>query len=518
MRKLVCAATVLGLVGVAGAQDASTTTTTTTTATDVSIDEAPASSSAEDFGPGNIEAGLYLGGFISNYYHQFYDTDLYPANEGQPGNREELDRVSPQFGLRFAVFPNPYFGIEADANVILASTKMSGDGAQIYGLGALAMVQKPGRVTPYIGLGATIKHVSSDNSALGADTDVPLQLAGGVRVWLSKAIALRADVRFLRGPSQGHPSDDPSYTLNASYGEFSLGVSFNPGAKSEPPPPPEDPDPDHDGVVGIADQCPTENGGTNADGCPTRDQDGDAIVDKDDKCVDQAETVNSFEDEDCCPDAIPDTDADGLDDVVDKCKDQAEDKDAFQDEDGCPDPDNDGDGVLDAKDKCPGTQGPVENSGCPDTDADADGIVDRLDNCPQEKGTEKNHGCKKKQLVVITKDQLKILDQVKFVTGSARLSRASNKLLDNIARVLLAHLEIWKVKVEGHTDNVGKPEKNLTLSQKRAESVVAYLVKKGVAPERLEAVGHGDTQPIEDNTTRKGRAQNRRVEFNIVNE
>ncbi len=512
MRKLVCAATVFGLTGVAAAQDA------TTSSVSAPVDEAPVASDSDDLAPGNIEAGLYLGGFISNYYHQFYDADVYDGAEGGSNTREQLDRVSPQFGLRFAVFPHPYFGIEADASVILASTKMSGDGAQIYGLGALAMLQKPGRLTPYVGLGFNIKHVSSDDTVLGSDTDVPLVLAGGVRLWLTKAVALRADLRFLRGPSEGHPGDDPSYTLNASYGEFSVGVSFNPGAKSEPPPPREDPDPDGDGILGAADACPNEAGGGNADGCPTRDQDGDSIPDADDKCVDQAETVNGFEDTDGCPDTIPDTDADGLDDLVDKCKDQAEDKDAFQDEDGCPDPDNDGDGVLDAKDKCPGTQGPVENSGCPDTDGDGDGIVDRLDNCPEEKGTEKNHGCKTKQLVVITKNQLQILDQVKFVTGSAKLSRASNKLLDNIARVLLSHLEIWKVKVEGHTDNVGNPDKNMKLSQARAESVVAYLVKKGVAPERLEAVGHGDTQPIEDNNTKKGRAQNRRVEFNIVNE
>ena len=113
--------------------------------------------------------------------------------------------------------------------------------------------------------------------------------------------------------------------------------------------------------------------------------------------------------------------------------------------------------------------------GLPHTDGDGDGVVDRLDNCPEEKGTDKNQGCKAKQLVVITKNQLQILDQVRFVTGKANLSPASNKLLDNIARVLLR-------------------------------------------PERLEAVGHGDTKPIEDNSTKKGQAQNRRVEFNIVNE
>jgi outer membrane protein OmpA-like peptidoglycan-associated protein len=477
-------------------------------------DQSPGVVEHAEYGPSKIEAGIFLGGFISNYFHQFYAQSL-ETGEGTP-QRADLDRVNPQFGLRFAVFPHEYVGVEAEPSVILASTRMNGDGAQIYGLGVQALLQKPGRITPYIGAGFDIKHVSSEPNVLGSDTDVPLHLAGGARFWLSKAVAIRADIRWLRGPSYPH---DGSYTLNASYGEFSIGVSFNPSQKEPPPPPPpEDPDPDKDGVLGTSDACPNENGGTNADGCPTRDQDGDGIVDKDDKCIDQAETVNTFEDTDGCPDTVPDSDADGFDDVKDMCKDLAEDKDAFQDEDGCPDPDNDADGVLDARDKCPGTQGPVENNGCPDTDGDGDGIVDRLDNCPEEKGTEKNHGCKAKQLVVITKTQLQILDQVKFVTGSAKLSPASNKLLDNIARVLLAHLEIWKVKVEGHTDNVGDPAKNLKLSQDRAASVVAYLVKKGVAPERLEAIGHGDTKPIEDNSTPKGRAQNRRVEFNIVNE
>lgn len=470
-----------------------------------------------DYAPGKVEIGIFLGGFISNYYHQFYDTNIYPAVEG-PNQREELERVSPLFGGRFAVFPHRYIGIEIEPSVTLATTKMSGDSAQIYGLGLGAIVQRPGRITPYLGLGFDIKHVSSDDTVLGSDTDVPLHAAIGARFWLSKAVALRADLRWLRGPSHGHPANDPSYTLNASYGELSIGISFNPGARSIAIIAPPDPDPDGDGVLGSEDLCPNEHGGTNPDGCPTRDQDGDGIADASDQCVDQPETVNGYQDDDGCPDTVPDSDGDGLDDLVDRCKDQAEDMDGFQDDDGCPDPDNDGDGVLDAKDKCPSTQGPVENHGCPDTDRDGDGIVDRLDNCPDEPGTEKNHGCKTKQLVVITKTQLQILDQVKFVSGSAKLSTASNRLLDNIARVLIAHPEIWKVRVEGHTDNVGKPEKNLKLSQDRAAAVVAYLAKKGVAPERLEAVGHGDTMPIEDNSTAKGRAQNRRVEFHIIQE
>ncbi len=508
MRKLVCAAVFLaplvGGVGLVGADDALESTES------VNVE-------AESYAPGKIEAGIFFGGFISNFYHQFYDDELFDANEGGTNTREELNRVSPELGARFAVFPHENIGVEAEASAVLAQTKMSSSGVQIYGLGVQGILQKPGRFTPYLGLGFGLRATSSD--MLGSDIDVPLHASAGFRLWLSRSVALRADLRFIRGPSEGHPQADPSWTLNASYGEFSLGVSFNPMPRGgDRTPPPVDHDPDRDGVLDSADMCPNEAGAGNPDGCPTKDSDGDGIADKEDKCPDQAETVNKWDDQDGCPDTVPDTDGDGMDDLADKCVDQAEDVDAFQDEDGCPDPDNDNDGVLDGKDKCPGVTGPVDNWGCPDTDQDADGIVDRLDNCPAEKGTEKNHGCKAKQLVVITKDRLQILDQVKFVTGSTKLSGASNKLLDNIARVLIAHPEIWKVKVEGHTDNVGKPEKNQTLSDGRAASVVKYLVKKGVQPERLEAVGHGDTAPIEDNKTAKGRAQNRRVEFNIVNE
>jgi outer membrane protein OmpA-like peptidoglycan-associated protein len=474
-----------------------------------STDMGVAASAPQEAGPGKLEAGVYMGGFISNYFHQFYDTSLYPMQ----GTRPELEQLSPELGARFAYFFNQYVGVEGEGELILTATKGTGDGAQIYGLGAQIIAQYPMRVTPFVDLGFDMMHLSSDMTVLGSDTDYPIHIGGGARFFVTPSVAIRADIRLLRGPSEQDP-----YTLNASYGEFNVGVSFVPGASHEVEAPPPDPDPDHDGVVGTADMCPSEPGGGNPDGCPTRDKDGDGIKDADDKCPEQAETVNGYEDTDGCPDTIPDSDNDGLNDTQDKCKDQPEDKDGFQDDDGCPDPDNDNDGLLDVKDKCPNVAGPVENSGCPDTDADKDGIVDRLDNCPDEAGTEANHGCKGKQLVVITKDQLKILDQVHFATGTAKLTRASNPLLDNIARVMQAHLEIWKVKVEGYTDNVGKADRNQKLSQDRAQSVVAYLVKKGVAPERLEAIGHGQDNPIDDNKTAKGRAANRRVEFNIVSE
>jgi len=180
--------------------------------------------------------------------------------------------------------------------------------------------------------------------------------------------------------------------------------------------------------------------------------------------------------------------------------------------------DSDADGMTDATDACPDEAGPVENNGCPDTDRDGDSVVDRLDNCPDEKGTVDNHGCKKKQLVEIKGEKIEILQKVMFATAKSRIRHASYKLLDNVASVLKSHPEIKKIQVVGHTDSVGKPESNLKLSQARAESVVKYLVKKGVAADRLEPIGKGDTEPIGDNATKEGQEQNRRVEFKIVAE
>ena len=98
------------------------------------------------------------------------------------------------------------------------------------------------------------------------------------------------------------------------------------------------------------------------------DKDGDGIKDNVDKCPNDPEDKDGFQDEDGCPD--PDNDGDGLFDKVDQCPNDAEDKDGFQDEDGCPDPDNDGDGVLDAADKCPNQpetkNGYQDDDGCPD--------------------------------------------------------------------------------------------------------------------------------------------------------
>jgi large repetitive protein len=247
---------------------------------------------------------------------------------------------------------------------------------------------------------------------------------------------------------------------------------------------------------------------------PPLDRDRDGIIDVADKCPTEAETRNSFEDDDGCPDD-PDPDRDGLIGAADQCPNEPEDADGFEDTNGCPDPDNDRDGILDLDDKCRDVPGVAVMQGCPDPDRDGDGVVDRLDKCPDEPGKAELDGCKDKPRVTVGDGKLEILDIVYFATDAAIIQPQSFAILDEVARVANIHTEITKLRIEGHTDDQGNDAYNKSLSQRRADAVRTYLIQKGVAAGRLEAMGFGEEQPKVDNGTPEGRATNRRVEFII---
>jgi OmpA-OmpF porin, OOP family len=215
------------------------------------------------------------------------------------------------------------------------------------------------------------------------------------------------------------------------------------------------------------------------------DKDGDGIPDNVDKCPNEPEDKDGFEDADGCPD--PDNDKDGIADVNDKCPLEAEDKDGFEDEDGCPDPDNDKDGVLDTVDKCPNEPGPADNNGCP----------------------------KKYEHIVVTQEKIELKQKIFFDTDKATIQPRSFSLLDEIASVLRGR-PTMTVRIEGHTDSRGSRPHNLKLSQARADSVRQHLVGLGVDTHRMESRGYGPEQPIETNKTAGGREKNRRVEFFIT--
>ncbi|WNG19276.1 thrombospondin type 3 repeat-containing protein [Cystobacter fuscus] len=304
-------------------------------------------------------------------------------------------------------------------------------------------------------------------------------------------------------------------------------------------------DSDGDGIPDDVDKCPQQpedkDGHEDSDGCPDLDNDGDGLLDSADKCPDASGPIQSLG----CP--RTDKDGDGIEDAQDKCPDESEDKDGFQDEDGCPDLDNDNDSIPDAIDRCPLAAGPLENGGCADTDKDGDGIMDRQDVCPDQAGTQELRGCpdpdrdqdgipdridvcadepgvkdergcpKKYKMVVVKKDKIEIKKQIKFASGSAKIiGKESFTILDDVAQALRDMPTIKKIRIEGHTDSVGKAVNNMKLSQSRADSVMAQLLKRGIDPGRMQAVGYGMEKPIASNLTAKGRAENRRTEFNIV--
>ena len=257
---------------------------------------------------------------------------------------------------------------------------------------------------------------------------------------------------------------------------------------------------------------------------PPADRDGDTILDDVDACPDDPEDMDGFEDEDGCPD--PDNDGDTIPDESDQCPNEPEDMDGFEDEDGCPDPDNDGDGILNGDDMCPDDpedfDGWQDEDGCPDPDNDQDGIPDTEDECPDVPedmdGDEDEDGCPEepKALAVIEGDEIRIMQKIHFATNSAKIvGDVSFEVLDAVVQILNDNPEI-KVLIEGHTDKKGSRKYNLSLSKKRANSVRKYLKKQGIEKKRLKTAGSGFDEPIDDNDTEEGRAENRRVEFHIL--
>ncbi len=258
------------------------------------------------------------------------------------------------------------------------------------------------------------------------------------------------------------------------------------------------PDTDMDGVEDQKDKCMDVPGLIEFDGCP--DKDGDKIIDKNDSCPD-IKGLPYFH-------GCPDTDGDSLIDKNDTCPTLAGPKSQM----GCPD--TDGDGILDHKDSCVTLKGLIENHGCPEKDEDFDGTPDKIDDCPKTPGPADNKGCP-----VLKKEEVEILNtafaNLEFETSKAIIKPESFNSLDELAALMLKK-PTWKLRLAGHTDNVGDKKKNLKLSKDRTEAVAAYLTSKGVDTSRLVVEFYGSTKPIADNKTAEGRQRNRRVEMSII--
>jgi outer membrane protein OmpA-like peptidoglycan-associated protein len=188
--------------------------------------------------------------------------------------------------------------------------------------------------------------------------------------------------------------------------------------------------------------------------------------------------------------------------------------------------DTDGDGIPDDVDACPTVpedhKEPDPSDGCPapDVDTDKDGIVDAQDACPKEPGQPdpdpKQNGCPKH--IRLEGSSVRVLQQVHFQTASATILPDSFPMLTELSQLLKVNPDIKHMMIEGHTDNHGNADYNLDLSKRRAASVRQWLIDHGVEGDRLQSEGYGLTRPVASNDTDEGRAQNRRVEFKILDE
>jgi len=241
-------------------------------------------------------------------------------------------------------------------------------------------------------------------------------------------------------------------------------------------------DTDSDGVADYIDDCPTVAGITSLKGCPDKDKDG--IADKDDSCPDVAGLANLK---------------------------------------GCPDADVDG--IADKDDKCPNTKKgyKVDAGGCP-FDKDKDGIIDEEDDCPTVAGPNDNKGCpvvvkeevKKKEILLAQVELQNIKVQpVHFLSGKSYLTEYSKNVLAKLIKTLNSN-PLFNANVYGFADSQGSEDFNINLSQERVDSVVKYLISKGLSPDRfIQQKAFGESKPAASNKTAEGRLQNRRVEFEI---
>ena len=326
----------------------------------------------------------------------------------------------------------------------------------------LKMVSNKYAFQPYINLG-----LSAHRYKVYYGATMPLGLGLKVRLLDEAYIVVNSTYRV--------PITNETSNYHFQHG---IGFAGRIGKKKEvkviPPPPPPPPDTDKDGIIDSEDKCPTVPGLARYQGCPIPDTDKDGINDEEDKCP----TVPGLARYQGCP--IPDTDKDGINDEEDKCPTVF----GYVRYQGCPIPDTDGDGTNDEEDKCVTIPGPKENFGCPI-------ISEEI----------------KKKVDIAAKNIL-------FVTGSAKLQTKSFKGLNEVAQIMKDNPGM-SLAIDGHTDAVGSDEKNMVLSQNRANAVKDYLVKKGIEESRITATGHGETMPIADNKTAAGRQQNRRSELKL---
>ncbi|MBI5517961.1 MAG: OmpA family protein [Deltaproteobacteria bacterium] len=477
------------------------------------VDFGPAGSLA----PGDLQVGLRVrlfGQADSDAFslhlgaQTFIPVGSRENNTGDGGLRLEPRLIAAGRGgpVRWAV----NVGFQVRTQDIAASNLAVGN--EFRASAALGFVADDGRFTigPEAYLHSSVRELASGESAFFQDGQFGAEVLGSVHYLIADTILLGAGA----GPGIARGYGVPSFR-----GLFS--VAYAPITR---PPPVGPVDTDRDGVMDPDDQCVTVPMGPHPDpqrrGCPALDTDGDGVYDFEDQCVNDPMGANPDPERRGCP--LVDRDGDGVFDREDQCPDTHQGPNPDPTRRGCPAGDRDNDTVLDHDDVCPDTpQGPFPDParrGCPLPDRDGDTVPDPTDHCPDQPGAPSSdpnlNGCP--STVSMQAGRIVLLEPIYFATDRADIQRRSDRLLDRVADVLRSSPHIRRVSCDGHTDNRGDPEYNLGLSQRRMQSVMDWLVAHGIDASRLEAHGYGMTRPIADNTTREGRARNRRVEFVIL--
>ena len=403
------------------------------------------------------------------------------------------------FGGRAGLAFNRWLGIEGTYGVSPHGSDV--DDARVNHVGTDVVLSLPlfERVTPYVTGGWAQLEFDADQDQL--QTLNGWEYGGGVRIGLVRALALRLDVRDVLVDDDG--ADNWEHNIL-----YTAGLHLALGGRMR--------DSDADGVADASDRCPDTPIGAvvNADGCPS-DADNDGVWDGIDACANTP--AGARVDARGCP---LDSDGDGVADGIDECPDTA--RGSTVDARGCPQ-DADGDGVADGADRCPNTPtgATVDAVGCP-VDSDGDGVFDGLDACPDTpRGARVDvRGCpvpvREKETLLLETGMLR-LDNVHFDTGKAILRPESEPVLDEVGAILVDWPQL-RVEIGGHTDSSGSGAFNQALSQRRAQAVLDYLQAKfpAIRDTQHTVVGYGEAQPVADNRTRAGRAQNRRVEFKVL--
>ena len=408
-------------------------------------------------------------------------------------------------GARIGWHVRSWWGIELAGGVTPTSedlTVNARDVSFVHGSGNLLVTPLARRAGgPFLSVGGGAARLTpSGGTKLDQGT---LEVAGGVRLWLTDAVGLRLearDVHYL-----------PKYGFQASVDYITIGAGLTVSLGATPR------DTDGDGVPDKRDKCPDTPKGArvDADGCPL-DGDGDKVFDGLDQC--EGTPKGCTVDAKGCP---TDADGDGVCDGVDTCPDTP--KGATVDATGCP-KDSDGDGVLDGLDQCADTPKgcTVDDKGCPN-DSDGDGVCDGRDRCPDTTPGLKvdSDGCP----IELVEKETELLDtgmirlqNINFETAKADLLPDSYPTLDIVGQVLGKWPEL-RIEVGGHTDARGSDAYNQKLSQARADSVLAYVTRKfpALKPEQFSVKGYGESKPLVPNTSALNWAKNRRVEFVVLN-